>query len=268
MDISHNMVPFDNGVFTTRCKMKHISCNDIINHPSISFNKTQLVYFKQKGFIPKEYNDQIEEALQDSNFTGYKDYRGTKYIGSMIEFGPSKRNELKERCKKLNTSISNIASLEHISLQTIARYKKERQIPSDLLEKLNRRLSMMEKEGNNKPSEETVIENEPANKVDTDSTVSLNIKELESKPETKQVPHISVIENKMSNNSLEKVVQSLKKVVHCNGEANLNLDNISERYECDLETFVNSVFSLISENYVVYTTYSNGKRIFTLGEPM
>lgn len=267
MDISQNMIPFDKGVFTARCRLKHISCNDIINHPAVSFNKNQLVHYKQKGFIPKEYYDQIEEALKDSNFIGYKDYRGTKYIGNMVNFGSSERNEFKERCRKLSTSITNIASLEHISLQTISRYKKERQIPSDLLEKLNRRLTLMEKEVDNKPSEELIIENEQVNKVNADSIKTLSIKELENKTEMKHIPHVSV-EIKTNNDGIEKVVRSLKKVVHCNGEANLNLDNISDRYECDLETFVDAVFSLISENYVVYTTYSNGKRIFTLGEPM
>ena len=77
------------------------------------------------------------------------------------------------------------------------------------------------------------------------------------------------VKPKTADSNFAKVVQNLKKVVHCNGEANLNLNNIPERYECDVETFVNSVFSLISsESYVIFTTYSNGKPVFTLSEPM
>ena len=76
------------------------------------------------------------------------------------------------------------------------------------------------------------------------------------------------VESEKVYSDFAKVVQSLKKVVRCNNEANLNLDNISGRYDCDIKTFVNSVFSLVSsENYVIYTTYSNGKPVFTLGEP-
>lgn len=237
------IVPFDKVIFATRLKAKRISCNDLINHPCIEFSKTQLLYFKKTGMIPKRYLDQIDNALDNINFKDCKRYHGRKYSGELIDFGTSEYNGILERCKKLDISFTNVLNLEHVSPQTVNKYKKERHIPSDLLEQINRRLKSMETEVVEKPVEEIKVET-PIKKIEY-TKISVD-------------DHIG-----------KRVIQNLKNVVRCNGEANLNLDNISTRYNCDIETFVNSVFSLVScENYVIFTTYNNGKPVFTLGEPM
>ena len=247
-------VPFDKGIFATRLKNKRVSSNDLLNQPCVEFTKNQLMYYKKAGVIPKKYLDQIETALENISFKDCKRYSGRKYVGTLVDFGPSEYRDLIERCKKMNTSLTNVICLEHISSQTIYKYKKERHIPSDLLDQINRRLRMMETEN----AQVEVVE-EPV--VETKVEAEVPVEEVrKTKVEVKP---------KTADSNFGKVVQNLKKVVHCNGEANLNLNNISERYECDVETFVNSVFSLVSsESYVIFTTYSNGKPVFTLSEPM
>lgn len=240
-------IPFDRKSLTLRLKKRNANRNDLINHPSITFSCNQLSYFEGIGTIPEEYLDQINKALSDPNFKGANVEKGCKYNGHLVDFGPSEFLELKNRCKKIKISVTDLCGYDHIAYTTLTKYKKERHIPSDLLEKLNTRLSMLERINK---TEEKVVEKVPeAPKAETEVTVK--------------------VESKKAYSDFAKVVQNVKNVVHCNGEANLNLNNISERYNCDIETFVNSVFSLISsEGYVVFTTYSNGKPIFTLGEPM
>ena len=247
-------VPFDKGIFATRLKNKRVSSNDLLNQPCVEFTKNQLMYYKKAGVIPKKYLDQIETALENISFKDCKSYTGRKYSGTLVDFGPSEYRDLNERCKKLKTSLTNVVCLEHISTQTIYKYKKERHIPSDLLDQINRRLRMIETEN---AQVEVVEEPVAETKVEAEVPVEeIHKTKVEVKPKT-------------IDSNFAKVVQNLKKVVHCNGEANLNLNNIPERYECDVETFVNSVFSLISsESYVIFTTYSNGKPVFTLSEPM
>lgn len=240
-------IPFDRKLLTLRLKKRNANRNDLINHPLITFSCNQLSYFESIGTIPEEYLDQINKALSDPNFKGSSIQKGYKYTGHLVDFGPSEFFELKQRCKKLNISVTDLCGYDHIAYTTLTKYKKERHIPSDLFEKLNTRLSIMERTDK---AEEKVVEEVPEEtKVEIKTPVKVESRKLES--------------------DFTKVVKNLKNVVRCNGEANLNLVNIPERYDCDIETFVNSVFSLISsEGYVVFTTYSNGKPIFTLGEPM
>ena len=239
-------IPFDRKLLTLRLKKRNANRNDLINHPLIKFSCNQLSYFENIGTIPEEYLDQINKVLSDPNFKGSNVEKGCKYNGHLVDFGPSEFFELKKRCKKIKISVTELCCYDHIAYDTLTKYKKERHIPSDLLEKLNTRLSMLERINK---AEEKVVEKVPeAPKAETEVTIKVESEKVYS--------------------NFAKVVQSLKKVVHCNNEANLNLDNISERYDCDIKTFVNSVFSLVSsENYVIYTTYSNGKPVFTLGEP-
>lgn len=249
-------VPFDKGIFATRLKNKRVSSNDLLNQPCVEFTKNQLMYYKKAGVIPKKYLDQIETALENISFKDCKSYSGRKYVGTLVDFGPSEYRDLIEKCKKLKTSLTNVVCLEHISTQTIYKYKKERHIPSDLLDQINRRLRMMETEN----AQVEVVE-EPV--AETKVKAEVPVEEVrETKTET--VPVVKPNEDKRA-----RVIQNIKRVVRCNGEANLNLDDISYRYECDIETFVNSVFSLVSsENYVIFTTHNNGKPVFTLSEPM
>ena len=107
------------------------------------------------------------------------------------------------------------------------------------------------------PVAETKVETEPVKK-----STEERIDELYNTA-------VKTITASSGNRDFAKTVQKLKTVVRCNGEANLNLNNISGRYDCDLETFVNSVFALISsEGYVIFTTYNNGKPVYSLGESM
>jgi len=246
-----NLIPIDRRQLTKRLQSKKANRNDLINQPVITFSFNQLMRFEQTGMIPKEYFDQIESVLSNPNFTGKQVVRGRKYNGTLIYFGPSDVHDLKDRCKNVNLSVTELLNYEHVASDTFRRYKNDRHIPSDLLEKLNTRLSMIEKAHK---AEEKVVEKVPEEtKVEIETPVKTEVK-----AEPKKVTY-----------DFAKVIQSIKKVVHCNGEANLNLNNISERYDCDVETFVNSVFSLVSsENYVIFTTYSNGKPVFTLSEPM
>ena len=244
------MMPFDKGIFFNRLKARHMTCNDLINHPSVTITRTKLNYCQKTGTIEKEYYDQIEAALSDLNYRGCKSYTGTKYYGSFVDFGTMEYDKLNKRCKNVGTCLTNVISLEHVSPQTIHHYKKERHIPSDLLEKINNRIRLIQKEKDSKLiEEEKPVKTEPEVKVEPTETVKSNTKVL--------------------NSDYKKISSKLKTVVHCNGEANLNFSNITERYECDLETFVNSVFSLVSsEGYVIFTTYNNDKPVFSLGEPM
>lgn len=249
--MNKNLIPIDRKQLTKRLQSKKANRNDLINQPVITFSFNQLMRFEQTGMIPKEYSDQIESVLSNPNFKGKQVIRGQKYNGSLIYFGPSDFHDFKERCKKVNISVNELLMYEHVASTTLRKYRNDRHIPSDLFEKLNTRLSMIEKAYK--------VEEKVAEKVPEETKVEIETPgKVEVKAELKKVTY-----------DFTKVIQNIKKVVHCNGEANLSLNNISERYDCDVETFVNSVFSLVSgENYVIFTTYSNGKPVFTLSEPM
>lgn len=236
------IVPFDGKLLTLRLKNKKANRNDLICQPEITFTRNQLSYFEKLGTIPKEYLDQINSVLAAPSFKGKNFLKGQRYSDCLVDFGVSEFATLKQACKASNISISDLCSLDHISYKTISRYKKEKLIPKDLLEKMNRRLRMI-KQVNDTKNDDTKVEI--------------------------AIPEDQKIEIKTNIRSLSTVVKDIKNVVRCNGEANLNLHDIPKRYGCDVETFVQSVFSLISsEGYVVFTTYSNGKPIFTLSEPM
>lgn len=246
------LIPFDRKQLTKRLESKKANRNDLINQPLITFSSNNLKYYENIGFIPKEYFEQIDKVLSDPDFKGRNIAKSTRYSGNLLYFGPSDFHDLKERCKNAKISITQLLDYEHVAFSTLSKYRKDRHIPSDLLEKLNTRLSMIERNNNAEP--EVIVEEVPEETTVENPTVV----KKEVKPEPKKF-----------DSDLRKVIQSIKKVVHCNGEANLHLDNISERYDCDIETFVNSVFSLVScENYVIFTTYNNGKPVFTLSEPM
>lgn len=248
MEISRDtMVPFDKQIFASRLKFRKISRNDLLNHPSVTFTKNQLNYYEKMGTIPKPLYDEIEMALSDTEFRIAKNYKGHRYVGNLVDFGPSEYFEIKKQCKNLNVSLVNLCSLERISYETIRKYKKERQIPNDLLEKIHRGLAAMAKENVEELQNEKVVDIE-------------SVKE----PSQNTTPNTEVFAN-----DCFKIADTLKLIIKCNGEANLNLCGIENRYNCDLETFVNSVFSLISnDGYVIFTTYNNGKPVFSLGEPM
>lgn len=263
MNISEqSMTPFDKCIFNSRLKTRKISCNDLINHPSVTFSKNQLSYYKRIGMIPKSYMDEIENALSDTKFFNTKCFRGTKYIGNLVDFGPSEYSRLMTKCKSLGTSMMNVLSIEHIAYDTLIKYKKERHVPSDLIEKIERRLNMMEEE--RKPSE---IVEEP--KVESDPIEEVNEEIIEEKHTPMFLEAEKAFKTYKYKPDYTNIINKLKMVIHCNGEASLNLNNIPERYDCNLETFLCSVFSLVSnEGYVIYTTYNNGKPIFSLGESM
>ena len=239
-------MPFDAKVLSSRMKNKNINVNDLVNYSGVTFTKNQLQYFKANGQIPKQYYEEIEVALADPNFKGNHYSTGIKYTGELVDFGITEYDALAKRCKKLGMSVTDLLSIEHVGPDTLTRYKKERHIPSDLLEKLNRRLNMMEASMQEEPKEELKPDILNPSIV---PTVEIDLKFRKYEPD------------------IDRISRKIKMVIHCNGEANLNLNNIYERYDCNLETFVNSVFNLVSnDGYVIFTTYNNGKPVFSLGE--
>ena len=114
-----DMVPFDSGILSTRLKTRKMSYVDLVNQPSVNFTRNQLFYFKRRGEIPKEYSDQIEEALINFNPMRSKCGLYHRYNGEMVAFGASELNELKEKCKKFNTSLTHVLNVEHISSETL-----------------------------------------------------------------------------------------------------------------------------------------------------
>ena len=237
MQESNVIIPFDKDQFNARLKSKKINRSDLICHSSITFTSMQLRYYERQGMIPKNYYEEIEAALSDEELKGSNKV-GQKYYGSLVDFGYSEFYDLKNRCKKLNVTLTDVCTLNHLSYTTLLRYKKERHIPSDALAKINRKLDEIEIQNSYKSVQD---------------------------PETKTEEYMA--EQSLYQKDINEVADTITMVMRCNGEANLNLSNIQERYGCDTETFVNAVFYLVSNNgCAIYTTYNNEKPSFSLGE--
>ena len=126
--VYENLIPFERKMLTQRLKKRDANRNDLINHPLITFSSNQLSYFESMGSIPEKYFIQINKVLSDPNFIGKHVPTGQRYSGMLVDFSSSDYTNLRQRCKKINISFTELLNIEHISTETIRRYKKDRNI--------------------------------------------------------------------------------------------------------------------------------------------